>query len=201
MDADNADTKMNSKSQRNGIPLATPVIPLQSQCPTESTEEYADHVSEGLGPVYYSSVNGGDHMNELLCQYDYIPANVHTVPMETNPAYQHQSNIIPGRRSDAILNKESSTPNDPVSMTTNPAYQSTHFHCRNSDAILNKDLSTANDPVFMATNPAYQSTHFHCRSSDAILNKDLSTANDPVFMAANPAYQSTSFPSRGSDAI
>ena len=62
---------MNSKSQRNGTPLATPAIPLQSQCPIESTEEYVDHVNEGLGPVYYSSVNGGDCVNELLCQYDY----------------------------------------------------------------------------------------------------------------------------------
>ena len=160
---------MNSKSQRNGTPLATPAIPLQSQCPIESTEEYVDHVNEGLGPVYYSSVNGGDCVNEPLCQYDYVPANVHTVPMETNPAYQHQSNIFPGSRSsDAILNKESSTPNDPVSMTTNPAYKSTHFHCRSSDAVLNKDLSTANDPVFMATNPAYQSTSFPSRGSGAI---------------------------------
>ena len=160
---------MNSKSQRNGTPLATPAIPLQSQCPIELTEEYVDHVNEGLGPVYYSSVNGGDYVNELLCQYDYIPPNVDPVPMETNPAYQHQSNIFPGSRSsDAILNRESSTPNDPVSMTTNPAYQSTHFHCRSSDAILNKDLSTANDPVFMATNPAYQSTSFPSRGSGAI---------------------------------
>ena len=82
-------TELSTETQRSGTSLATPAFPLQSQGSTRSTTSY--YVNEGLGPMYYSSVNSGDHGNVLSLEYDYIPANVSSTLMNTNPAYQSTS--------------------------------------------------------------------------------------------------------------
>ena len=61
------------------------------------------YVNEGLGPMYYSSVNSGDHGNVLSLEYDYIPADVSSILMTTNPAYQSTS--YPSSTSGAIQDK------------------------------------------------------------------------------------------------
>ena len=68
-DADDTNTELSTEIQRSGTSLATPAFPLQSQGSTRSTTSY--YVNEGLGPMYYSSVNSGDHGNVLSLEYDY----------------------------------------------------------------------------------------------------------------------------------
>ena len=109
-------TELSTETQRSGTSLATPAFPLQSQGSTRSTTSY--YVNEGLGPMYYSSVNGGDHGNELSLEYDYIPADVSSILMTTNPAYQSTS--CPSSASSAIQDKNFVSANYDTQLQRNP---------------------------------------------------------------------------------